>query len=239
MASSAELKISKILSTAVVRVRDGAGAWQTARVLIDSCSHDSFVTLRCARRLGLSMRRSNVSGVELFDQIYDGQRIAPGPGLPCALSSVFRWVITGQFKCDLPASNQTMYSLVTSTRNIDDTLKRFWDQEEPSHAYLSSPEDALCEEMYTKFTYREQDGRFVVPMMIKGDCSLGDSYCHSLNRFLNLEKRLARDSNLKTEYTQLMREYEDLGHMQPVGSAPTRDNAYVIPHHCTLCCTAR
>ncbi|GBP95666.1 hypothetical protein EVAR_67872_1 [Eumeta japonica] len=199
---------TKILGTAVVRVRDGAGAWQTVRVLIDSCSHDSFVTMQCARWLGLPMRRSNVSvtglgqntvqnikciafcsimpkdknnpqfdiscivlpnitsklpsvpsavrnhfahinltdehfdvpstidfllEVKLFDQIYNGQRIAPGPGLPCALSSVFGWVIT--------------------------------------------------------------------------------------------EKRLARDSNSKTEYTQFMREYEDLGHMQPVGSAPTRYSA--------------
>ncbi|GBP82553.1 hypothetical protein EVAR_91678_1 [Eumeta japonica] len=48
------------------------------------------------------------------------------------------------------------------------------------------------------------------------------------------KKRLARDSNSKTEYTQFMREFEDLGHMQPVGRVPTRGSVYVMPHDCIV-----
>ncbi|XP_036347034.1 uncharacterized protein LOC118756375 [Rhagoletis pomonella] len=49
-----------LLSTALVRVRDCAGQWQTARLLFDSGSHASFVTEACVQRLGLPRKSSSV-----------------------------------------------------------------------------------------------------------------------------------------------------------------------------------
>ncbi|XP_017474551.1 PREDICTED: uncharacterized protein LOC108365103 [Rhagoletis zephyria] len=49
-----------LLSTALVRVRDFAGQWQTARLLFDSGSHASFVTEACVQRSGLPRKSSSV-----------------------------------------------------------------------------------------------------------------------------------------------------------------------------------
>lgn len=41
---------------------------------------------------------------------------------------------------------------------------------------------------------------------------MGNSRQIAMKRFLSLEKRLDRDSNLRSEYVKFMREYESLGH---------------------------
>ncbi|XP_036347063.1 uncharacterized protein LOC118756404, partial [Rhagoletis pomonella] len=51
---------SVILSTALVKIRDCAGHWQTARLLFDTGSHASFVTEACVQRLGLTRSSSSV-----------------------------------------------------------------------------------------------------------------------------------------------------------------------------------
>jgi hypothetical protein len=42
---------------------------------------------------------------------------------------------------------------------------------------------------------------------------------------------LERDADLKKQYHDFMREYEDLGHMKPVTSQEVRDTCYYLPHH--------
>ncbi|KAJ0174495.1 hypothetical protein K1T71_009603 [Dendrolimus kikuchii] len=173
-------------------------------------------------------------GVDCFDQIYLGPRYAPGPGLPCALSSVFGWVITGQYndRSFIRAPSQSVTSLVASTCALDEIVQQFWEAEEPPKVHISVPEDDICEQIYKRYTYRKLDGRYVVPLMLKEDASLlGDSHQYALNCFLSLEKRLARDPNQKTEYVKFMHQYEELGHMQPVTASSPTDQTYLIAHH--------
>ncbi|CAK1593083.1 unnamed protein product [Parnassius mnemosyne] len=86
-------------------------------------------------------------GAELFHKIYDGQHLEIGPGLPVALHSVFGWVLTGKIdhSCHPPPM---VSSLVTSTRLLNDVVKRFWEVEEPPKTFISNPEDVKCEELY-------------------------------------------------------------------------------------------
>nr|XP_049694860.1 uncharacterized protein LOC126054241 [Helicoverpa armigera] len=305
-------KSTKILGTAVVRLRHSDGSMQYARALIDSGSMDSLITNECARRLGLRIRKCNLTvsglgqnfvnikghtvgsiiprlsespqfdislvvlpkiagmmpssslpmyvkdhfahldladcdfyksgpidlllGVECFDQIYTSSRYTPGPGLPCALSSVFGWVITGQFlhNTTTHTPDQSVTSLVASSGTLDDTVQRFWESEEPSKCKISGPEDEVHEVCEQKSgTYRTPEDRYVVPLMLKDDApSLGDSYRHALNRFLNLEKQLCTQPELKTEYQDSMEQYKDLGHMQPIDTLSA--DRYLIPHHCIV-----
>nr|XP_049705652.1 uncharacterized protein LOC126056491 [Helicoverpa armigera] len=175
-------------------------------------------------------------GVECFDQIYTGSRYTPGTGLPCALSSVFGWVITGQFlhNTTTHTPDQSVTSLVASSGTLDDTVQRFWESEEPSKCKISGPEDEVHEVCEQKSgTYRTPEDRYVVPLMLKDDApSLGDSYRHALNRFLNLEKQLCTQPELKTEYQDSMEQYKDLGHMQPIDTLSA--DRYLIPHHCIV-----
>uniref|UniRef100_A0A2A4K372 CCHC-type domain-containing protein n=3 Tax=Heliothis virescens TaxID=7102 RepID=A0A2A4K372_HELVI len=224
---------TKILGTALVRLRHSDGSMHYARALIDSGSMDSFITNECARRLGLRVKKCNLSvsgigqnsvcnikghtvgsiiprssespqfdvslvvlpkitsmmpssslpmrvkdhfahldladcdfhksgpidlllGVECFDQIYTGSRYTPGPGLPCALSSVFGWVITGRFlhNTSTHTPGQSVTSLIASSSALDDIVQRSWESEEPPKCKISGPEDEVCEQKFKSGTYR-------------------------------------------------------------------------------------
>ncbi|XP_028042597.1 uncharacterized protein LOC114252300, partial [Bombyx mandarina] len=181
-------------------------------------------------------KSSNVDlllGAELFHSIYDGQRVQPSHDLPVALHSVFGWVITGKLNTNyLPPP--TISSLLASTRSLDEGLKRFWEIEEPPNQVILNPEDIKCEQMYSNLTYRNPDGRYVVPMLLKEPISqLGDSFNQSFSRLVNLERRLDRNLELKKEYTAFMREYKLLGHME-LSADSNKTGQYIIPHHCVI-----
>ncbi|XP_059057488.1 uncharacterized protein LOC131851074 [Achroia grisella] len=174
-------------------------------------------------------------GVECFDRIYDGGRFAPNPEFPCALSSVFGWVITGQLRhTTILTPSKYVTSLLTSTNRLDNVVQRFWETEEPPTTRIKVPENDICEQQYKQYTYRDSDGRYVVPIMLKDNFPvLGNSSQLALNRFLNLEKRMSNDVGLKSEYVEFMRQYEELGHMDAWESS-CEDRNYIIPHHCVV-----
>lgn len=169
-------------------------------------------------------------GAEQFHAIYDGQRLDLGKGLPVALHSVFGWVLTGRVD---PVSRppSTISSLVASTRELDDVVKRFWEVEEPPKTELANPEDVKCEELFTSLVSRKPDGRYVVPLLLKDPCeTLGNSLTNAKSRLSKLEKRLVH-SELSKDYGDFMDEYQNLGHMQP---SSLGSGKFVIPHHCVV-----
>ncbi|XP_059048262.1 uncharacterized protein LOC131843606 [Achroia grisella] len=303
---------TKILGSAIIRIRDSYGNLHQACALIDSGSMDSFITSSCVHKLELPVRKCDMSvtglgqnsvqcikgvtygsimpkhcdepcfqlpliviqkitsnipvvplpsdvrekfshlylandnfdkpckvdillGVECFDRIYDGGRFAPDPEFPCALSSVFGWVITGQLRhTTVLTPSKYVTSLLTSTNRLDNVVQRFWETEEPPTTRIKVPEDDICEQQYKQYTYRDSDGRYVVPIMLKDNFPvLGNSSQLALNRFLNLEKRMSNDVGLKSEYVEFMRQYEELGHMDAWESS-CEDRNYIIPHHCVV-----
>lgn len=64
-----------------------------------------------------------------------------------------------------------------------------------------SHEEQAYEKSFVKNTTREQDGRFIVTLPLKDSPEvLGDSFHMAKRRFLSLQKRLARDQNIKSMY---------------------------------------
>ncbi|XP_053685891.1 uncharacterized protein LOC128735430 [Sabethes cyaneus] len=67
---------------------------------------------------------------------------------------------------------------------------------------------------------------------------VGNSKDMALNRFIKLEKRLERDTELKQQYCDFMREYLDLGHMRKLSEAEVQNNSeasvYYLPHHAVV-----
>ncbi|XP_047027719.1 uncharacterized protein LOC124635810 [Helicoverpa zea] len=172
-------------------------------------------------------------GADIFHSIYNGQRLEVGPGLPVALHSVFGWVITGRLdaECSPPAETST---LLASTAALDNVVKRFWEVEEPPKQTIVNPENEKCEQMYTDLVRRNEDGRYVVPMLLKEEHEqLGDSHRTALSRLHNLEKRFLHHEDLKHDYGEFMQEYQDLHHMHQVEPSDT-DFRYLIPHHCVI-----
>ena len=79
---------------------------------------------------------------------------------------------------------------------------------------------------------RQSDGRYVVALPFKPEHEpLGESKSLAIKRFLSLEKRFSKDEELRAEYVNFMREYQDLGHMQPVSHNVHPSVDYYIPHH--------
>lgn len=108
-------------------------------------------------------------GVECLDQMYTGSRYTPGPDLSCALSSVFGWMITGQFLRNIksPIPNDSVTSLIASPCSLDDIVQRLWESEEPPKCKISINEDKICEQIYNSGSYRPADYRYVILIMLK------------------------------------------------------------------------
>ena len=97
---------------------------------------------------------------------------------------------------------------------------------------ILTPEHQACEQHFTTNTTQQQDGRFVVRLPLKEEPNqLGTSRRSAEHRLLAIERRLQREPELKNQYHQFMKEYEDLGHMQPVTTCEERQQCYYLPHH--------
>lgn len=324
---TARTETTVILGTAIVRVRNSSGELQTVRVLLDSGSQISAITLECVTRLGLKRIKSRMEVTGLSQQpvtkvkgvtkcnfmplhaegpqfcasnvvilthittqlpsdklptavrdryqhlvLADPEFDVPGPidmligsdlyphvlqskadiihstGLPSAMSTHLGWIVVGALD-ESPTSPMVSLS-VRSTPEIEGLLQKFWTIEEPDIPDTLTTEDEQCEVWFQKSTTRDVSGRFVVSLPFRSSVralsesltnqtaavqggspeDLGSSRSLALNRLYNLERRLAKDSELYTAYRKFMDDYLNLGHMKPA-SVPGK---YFIPHHAVI-----
>ena len=61
-----------------------------------------------------------------------------------------------------------------------------------------------------------ENGKFIVPIPFKYYMQLGDSRRTAVARLLCMEKKFHQNSFLKEEYSKLINEYLNLGHMEEV-----------------------
>uniref|UniRef100_A0A2A4JEQ7 guanylate cyclase n=1 Tax=Heliothis virescens TaxID=7102 RepID=A0A2A4JEQ7_HELVI len=123
--------------------------------LIPSVKVPSVVRERC-NHLVLADRDYDVPakidlliGAELFHEIYDGQRINLGPGLPTALHSVFGWILTGAVNSSSVPLN-TACSLVATTFKLEEhTSKNFGKSSEPRAPVITVTENRYLRTQYT------------------------------------------------------------------------------------------
>jgi len=93
-------------------------------------------------------------------------------------------------------------------------------------------EHQACEEHFVTHTTQQYDGRFVVKLPTKMEPNqLGASRLSAERRLHAIEHRLERDPQLKVHYHSFMKEYEELGHMEPVKSQEGKTTCYFLPHH--------
>lgn len=174
-------------------------------------------------------------GASLFWDLLSQGQIRLGRDLPILQKTHFGWIISGP----LPSRNQYNSTLCyfTTTDPVDLQLQKFWEVED---RYLTAksltPSDNICENLFNETTNRTTDGRFIVSLPFKPDESiaLGDSKETAVSRFLSLERKLNKDTNLKLQYTQFINEYISLGHMAKVSDIDSDSPSYYIPHHPVL-----
>lgn len=83
-----------------------------------------------------------------------------------------------------------------------------------SKANKRSQEEQEAVQHFKQYTTRDEEGRFVVRLSIKQAISeIGVTLPMATARFLNVEKRLQNNKQLKDEYIRFMSEYIELEHM--------------------------
>ena len=89
-------------------------------------------------------------------------------------------------------------------------------------------EQQAYEQHFISNTTQQPDGRFIVRLPTK---QLVSSRL-SAERWLHaIERRLERQPELKVKYHEFMKEYEELGHMEPVKCQEPKQPCYYLPHH--------
>lgn len=173
-------------------------------------------------------------GAEVFSQILKGGKVVGNLGQPNALETIFGYVLLGKVDTSLH-SDQTVSLFTTTEVPLEVCIPKFWEIETlPKHIHYS-PDDEKCETLYQNGVERLPTGRFMVPLPFRdGEPDLGDTYSQALRRFLLLEARLLKNSDLYLAYTQFMKEYLESGHMSLVHNTNPASLGCYLPHHCVL-----
>ncbi|XP_037827080.1 uncharacterized protein LOC119615079, partial [Lucilia sericata] len=156
-----------------------------------------------------------------------------------AQETIFGWILTG------PVNHSTNPSPTTIVSNfceisLDKQISRFWEVKNLPRKNYESHSDKACEELYIRTTQRNADGRYVVSLPFKeqfpDSLNLGHSRSCAMAQFFRSEARLIRTPNFKVDYDNVIREYEDLGHMVKVNSdnLSNSPHVYYIPHDAVI-----
>lgn len=114
--------------------------------------------------------------------------------------------------------------------NLKDNMDRFWEIEETAAIKHLAKDEALCEEHYERHVTRKPNGKYEVALPFNNrKMELGSSPEIALKRLTSLEKRLQRDEVLRQQYTDIINEYKQLGHMIKVEGEPK--DGFFLPHH--------
>lgn len=176
-------------------------------------------------------------GVDVFWDLMCLGRINATSQHPTLLKTQLGWILAG--KTALSGTYPTKinsFCVAIRNRQVIEDISRFWEMEEvDSNANSSSSQSEICETHFLNTIQQNSEGRFIVSLPIKEGMSnkLGDSKAMALRRFYSLERRLNRDSDLKLQYTQFLKEYLSLNHMKLVHSDADQGSCY-LPHHCVF-----
>ncbi|XP_071631880.1 uncharacterized protein [Temnothorax longispinosus] len=131
--------------------------------------------------------------------------------------------------------NSSGTCLTITNDMLNQQIERFWTQEEIVRTKQYSEKEKACEEYYIKTFKRDSTGRFIVRLPTRANVKLGDSKQLALKRFLALERRFAKNPNLKAEYVKFMRDYQEQDHMSVVSDDEDQEaESYVLPHQAVL-----
>ena len=104
-------------------------------------------------------------------------------------------------------------------------------EELPTVSALTKEEEE-CEHHFTVTHSRDDHGRYVVRLPFASPPSLPGSRSVALNHLFSMERKFVRDSELRTQYSDFMQDYDARGHMikvEPGGALPPAPN--FLPHH--------
>lgn len=176
-------------------------------------------------------------GAEVFFSIIESGKISLGINLPTLQNSSLGWMIAGKWvSTHSPLKAQVNCTTVDTLDSLNKNVERFWRIEEGSTKRKRlTAEQEECENHFIENTFVDDTGRITVKLPFKGDPSLlGNSRDIAERRFLSLERKFKCKKQLYEDYSQFMKEYQELGHMSLMSSPELQNPHYFIPHHCVI-----
>ncbi|XP_043263915.1 uncharacterized protein LOC122404086 [Colletes gigas] len=144
------------------------------------------------------------------------------------------WIVTGEVNNQIISKQGRASQVCHVATSLDAEISRFWTIEElPEKTFLSA-EEKECENHFRENTTRNERGRYIVRLPFNQTRDLlGNSKIMALKRFYSLERKLQSNLELKTQYTEFLREYLELGHMTEIENE--QDSVgYYLPHHAVI-----
>lgn len=154
---------------------------------------------------------------------------------PIAQNTALGWLVFGAAckKKDFTVRINTTRLKNSADEDLDEALKRFWEQEAVNLQPIMSEEHEKCVELCKATTNRLSNGKLQVSLPFKMDPNsenfLGDSRKMAMRRFFHLEKKFEKDHQYFERYQAEMLSYLENGHMN-ISKTP-RNVGYYVPHH--------
>ncbi|XP_043264280.1 uncharacterized protein LOC122404410 [Colletes gigas] len=173
-------------------------------------------------------------GAGLFWQLLCVGQQKAGTGGLIWQKTRFGWVLGGQLN-SLDDRTRISTCHVISNEQLNNSLARFWELEtvalDKDRPLTDATNDA--EQHFRRTTRRDDDGRYLVSIPFTNNIDqLGDSRAQAETRFAAIERKLARQPELRQEYVSFMHEYERLGHMTRRDTATTSNTlGFYLSHH--------
>lgn len=155
-------------------------------------------------------------GAEKFWDMIWVDQIKLDDGKPVLQKTLLGWIVAG--KATSTRNNMCVSYNFNCIQELDETLRKFWQIENIEGSQNVTSENTYCEKHFKETHTRNSQGRFIVKLSVKEGIikDLESSKEIALKKFLSLEKRLAKDLDLKAEYAKFLKEYENLGHMKSI-----------------------
>ncbi|XP_037931454.1 uncharacterized protein LOC119666243 [Teleopsis dalmanni] len=174
-----------------------------------------------------------------FDLLYIGQ-IRLAPQLPVLQKTLFGWVVSGGNQHSSISSSLATFKKSSTPddryHSLDLQVRKFWELESCFDPVIKITKEHLdCQAHFQAHFSRLVTGEYSVRLPLKLDIQLlGDSYQQAARRFYNLERKLQRNTDLKTQYSAFIKEYLQLNHMSPLTDEELTSPKYFLPHHCVI-----
>lgn len=155
-----------------------------------------------------------------------------------AQETILGWTVTGSIKLNKSNSEESypsqVISLTSTVDELNENIQRFWEIEEinVSRATLSE-KDEQCMQHFNKAIKRDPTGRYIVSLPFKmNNDVLGNSKRSALAQFFHLERKFAFSPHVKQQYTDFIKEYIHMGHMERCVNVRMNDSeCFYLPHH--------
>lgn len=178
---------------------------------------------------------ADVYGSIILDGVRQGYH-----GDPVAQRTRLGWTVTGTVQScggstSAPLRRQALCSRIQENADVSIALQKFWELEELPHESPRSPDELECELLYKKGYQRLPNGRYSVKLPFKSTVTpqqLGDTLQPAMHALEGNLARMKSNLELKEEYEQFMKEYEDLGHMRALGHVHDQpESLCYLTHH--------